>query len=122
MVQRGEALIGWLNDNQGAVIAVLTLVLVAITGFYAWQNRRMVDEMRASRRQAVAPQFVLDLNLAGPQAVFLDVHNAGSGPALNGTYEIRLHLKEGRRSVGPSDPMVGCPLPRGPRTPLQLRR
>ncbi|MGE3138154.1 MAG: hypothetical protein AB7I08_08545 [Thermoleophilia bacterium] len=74
------------------MIALLTLVLVAITGFYAWQNWRMAEEMRASRRQAMMPRFVLDLDVVGPHAVFLSVQNAGLGAALSGRYELRLLL------------------------------
>lgn len=40
-------------------IAVLTLALVVITGYYAWQNRQMVDEMRLSREASARPHLGL---------------------------------------------------------------
>ena len=45
----------WLDLHTGSVSAVATIILVAITGYYAIQTRRTVDEMRAQRREAVRP-------------------------------------------------------------------
>src|SRR5258708_3870711 len=35
------------------LIVGLTCVLVVVTGFYAWQNKRMVDEMTRTRSASV---------------------------------------------------------------------
>ena len=37
-------------------IVWLTAVLVLITGYYAWQNKRMVEELRKQRRETIRLQ------------------------------------------------------------------
>lgn len=42
-------------------IVLLTAALVLVTGYYAWQNHQMVQEMRRSRELSVAPKLVLSI-------------------------------------------------------------
>jgi hypothetical protein len=50
----------WLNTNAGAVTAVATLVLVAITGFYAWRTHTIANATRIlaeeTRKMAAATE------------------------------------------------------------------
>jgi hypothetical protein len=62
---------------------VLTAVLVVITGFYAWQNYRMANEMRAARGVAVLPKLSISLGMVGPQYGFVYLTNVGPGAALD---------------------------------------
>lgn len=61
----------------------LTVVLVIITAFYAWQNVRMVKEMRAARGVSVLPRLVPSLKVVAPDVAWMRVTNAGLGPALD---------------------------------------
>jgi len=61
---------------------VLTGVLVLVTAYYAWQNQRMVGEMRRSRELSVLPKLAVDLRLQGPTFAQVQVLNVGPGPAL----------------------------------------
>ena len=70
------------------MLAVLTAALVLITGYYAWQTRGTLKEMREVRRLAALPRLVLDLHMATPIYAMLVVQNVGPGPALNGDLEI----------------------------------
>jgi hypothetical protein len=63
--------------------AILTGVLVAVTAYYAWQNRQMVREMAASREVAILPKLVLDFAMLGPTVGAVKVSNVGPGPALD---------------------------------------
>lgn len=45
--------VGWLDKHQGVASAVLTAVLVVVTIYYAFQNRRMVLEMQRARKLTV---------------------------------------------------------------------
>jgi hypothetical protein len=38
----------WLDSHNGGVLAVATLVLVAVTGYYAWVTRALVRETRTA--------------------------------------------------------------------------
>src|SRR5712664_2659589 len=38
----------WLDSHSGSVQAIATLVLVAITGYYAWVTRMLVRETRTT--------------------------------------------------------------------------
>ena len=70
-------------------IAALTAVLVIVTGFYAWQTRRTVDELRKARAVAVRPHLALRLHEVDPTVTFVQVINVGSGPALDVEVEVR---------------------------------
>jgi hypothetical protein len=39
--------IEWLNENVGAVQAAATVVLVCVTGYYAWKTKRLVESSNA---------------------------------------------------------------------------
>jgi hypothetical protein len=41
-------LIEWLDAHSGAVQAIATIVLVAITAYYAWTSRALVNQTRAT--------------------------------------------------------------------------
>jgi hypothetical protein len=43
-----------LNENAGAIQAVATVVLVGITGWYAWLTHRLVNVQEAARRERMA--------------------------------------------------------------------
>jgi len=80
------------------VLAVLTGLLVLITAFYAWQTRKMVgemeatrvaqaaavDEMRRTREASIRPVLVPHTELLDPRQpqVFFGIKNVGRGPAI----------------------------------------
>lgn len=80
--------------NVQSVAAFLTLCLVAITAYYAWQTRRMVVEMRKAREMQVSPRLVLTLGPRVPGAAssgdYLYVENVGAGMALEVDIEVAL--------------------------------
>jgi hypothetical protein len=96
----------WLNSNAGAVTAIATLVLVAITGFYAWRTHTIANETRTlaaeTRKMVVATEdmvrqatlqhrdssrpvivFALAPGTQGAEHFKVIVTNAGRGPALD---------------------------------------
>jgi hypothetical protein len=75
--------ISYLDRHQGAVTAFLTLALVLVTVFYAWQNLRMAREMREARSAAIRPKLALELHRLGPTAAALAIRNVGAGSALD---------------------------------------
>jgi hypothetical protein len=81
-------IIGHLDRHQGASATLLTLVLVAVTCYYAVQNRRMAIEMRRGREAAVRPKLALDLHLLGPTAMTVAIKSVGSGVA----FDVRVRL------------------------------
>lgn len=76
-------------------IAVLTLALVVITGYYAWQNRQMVDEMRLARKAGARPHLALCFEPLGPMNVMVGLVNLGPGAALSIDLTIVFHPREG---------------------------
>lgn len=46
-------IVNWLDSHQGAAVVLLTVALVAVTTYYAIQNRRMAAEMQRANRLAV---------------------------------------------------------------------
>lgn len=76
-------LLGSLDRHQGVTTAILTTALVAVTVFYAWQNRRMVGEMKKARDAALLPKLSLNLHALGPNIFDLAIKNVGPGAALD---------------------------------------
>jgi hypothetical protein len=69
-------------------IETLTAALVAITGYYAWQNRRMATELRRSREALIRPKLAVDVHLLTPMFAMARVTNVGQGPALDVDVEL----------------------------------
>lgn len=74
--------INYLDQHQGATTALLTLVLICVTIYYALQNRKMVSEMAAAREAAVVPKLVLEWTMTSSTVALPTLHNVGPGPAL----------------------------------------
>lgn len=77
----------------------LTLALVLITAFYAWQTQQTVREMKTSRRLSVLPDLRPDLHTSavGNVATF-SLTNTGQGPAID--VNVRLIYKATRAVAG----------------------
>ncbi len=69
-------IIDWLNTNDGVVIGIATVVLVGITGYYAYLTWRMLKANNA-------PEIVVSLRLheAHVNLVMLCIENSGTGAA-----------------------------------------
>jgi len=51
-------MIGYLNQNAGAVTALATIALLLVTGWYAWTTRALLREAQQSRLMAGEPRVV----------------------------------------------------------------
>lgn len=69
-------------------IIVLTAALVLVTAYYAWQNRQMVQEMRAARAVSILPKVVVRWTYVGPGVGFPHITNVGVGAALDVDVEL----------------------------------
>jgi len=76
-------IIDYLDEHSGAFAAVLTAVLIAVTTYYAIQNRRMVGEMRKARNAAILPKLALEFHPLGSTAMTVVIKNVGPGAALD---------------------------------------
>ena len=66
-----------------AAALTTSVILAWVTGYYAFQNRRMVVEMVAQRKQSVRPHLVLELYWVGALNVDIRLRNVGQGPAMD---------------------------------------
>ena len=62
-------------------IAILTGVLVAVTGYYAWQTQQTVKVMREQQKALLRPVLTIRIDQG-----YWTVVNVGLGPALNVRY------------------------------------
>ncbi|MDP9470156.1 MAG: hypothetical protein M3Q71_05725 [Chloroflexota bacterium] len=85
-------MLGWLNENQGAVLGLLTFVLVAVTAYYAWVNRQLLALTQRQHRDATLPVVGFRIpgragtaspGTQGEGNVPIEARNAGAGPALD---------------------------------------
>jgi len=67
---------------------LLTIVLVVISAFYAWQTRQTISEMVKARKGEFIPHVRAELKWLGPVFLVLKVTNFGKGPAMNVNVEI----------------------------------
>jgi len=79
-------------DAQTATLISLglTAALIGVTGYYAWQNRRMVLEMREARLAQTLPRLRPTVYGLGAGLGRLRVVNVGPGPAIDVDVELRL--------------------------------
>lgn len=76
-----------MSESLTSAAAAGSLVLVAVTIWYAWQTQQMVREMRRGRVEAVRPCLRLDLGgVYG--ASTLEIANLGVGPAVDVSVEL----------------------------------
>ncbi len=68
--------IDWLNANDGSIIGIATVVLVGITGYYAYLTRRLL-------KASDTPEIAISLrpHEAHVNAVMLCIENIGTGAA-----------------------------------------
>lgn len=70
-----------LNSNSGAWQAISTIVLVAITAFYAWQTKQTVQEIQQQTKVQQTP--ILKITAHPTQWGTFVFKNIGKGAALN---------------------------------------
>ena len=88
-------IIEWLNANDGVVIGIATIVLVGITGYYAYLTWRMLKVNNT-------PEIEISLRLheAYTHCVILCIENIGTGEARNVQFQTDLSFKpDGERSL-----------------------
>jgi len=88
-------IIDWINTNDGVIIAVATIVLVFITGYYAYLTRRI---LKAGNTPEIA--IALRPHEAHIHCVMLCIENIGTGAARNIQFQTDLSLKpDGERAL-----------------------
>jgi hypothetical protein len=98
--------IEWLNSNSAAITAAASVVLTAITAYYAFLTWRLVQENRELREEHNRPRVVITTSLheAHINIVHLMIENIGQGPAYEVKFETNrdVKLSQGRslREVG----------------------
>jgi len=107
---------------EGATTA-LTIVLVLITGWYAFETRRIVRRMDQEREALTRPTLVFSLIPWTANNVKLRVENVGVGPALDITGRIVSVVDDNELTVSWQYPCLisgkyeefGIPIPGGKR-------
>jgi len=84
-------------------LAWLTLALLFVTGYYAWQTRRTVEEMRSARTQAVQPKLAINIDWMtfAPAMPMVELRNVGLGPALH--LDVLITFEPRGEAMGDSD-------------------
>ncbi len=81
-------------EASNIVIAIFTVILVFVTGYYAWQNKKMVEEMKLARKSQFIPSLKIKPTYLSLGSSFdIEISNIGLGPAKNIRGKIRLEPK-----------------------------
>jgi len=90
------------GDFPSTTISSLsTIVLVAVTGVYAYLTWKLVTETRQARKDENAPVIVLQVNSLGPKIV-----NVGNGTAVNFHAVLRLEPADKNRVSQENQPSL----------------
>jgi hypothetical protein len=99
-------LIGWLNENEGAIVGLGTVCLVLVTAVYVWLTARILNVTRASLVGAqltiigISDQGVVGYGDRGEvHTVHLLVANSGAGPAFGFKPRLRLGPRWPRKGL-----------------------
>jgi len=84
-----QAILDFLNFNQGVTQSILALVLAVITAYYAFQSKKLVTLTHKQRVDNVLPivvaqDFVVHSDIDKGASICVDCHfkNIGAGPAF----------------------------------------
>lgn len=77
-----ESISIWPMDPLWASV-IVTVVLVGINVYYAWQSRRTIAEMEIARKAEFMPHVKASLSFIGPVFLVLGLTNFGKGPAID---------------------------------------
>jgi|GEM_PF-4782491 len=80
-----------LTSLAPVINSVSTVVLVIVTGVYAYLTWGMVRETRRARKQEVSPVMNLDVEPFSAGAVAPKIENIGNGPAIDVDGTVKLH-------------------------------
>ncbi len=85
-----QNLLDFLNQNNGAIQVVSTIVLVMITGFYAWQTRRTVETMNTVDERRNRPRVSVYIKQQEDWLNIVDlvIANYGNESARNLTFSL----------------------------------
>jgi hypothetical protein len=99
----------------------ITILLVGITGWYAWETRRIVRNMERDREEIHRPLLILQLISWEAHLLKLRIQNVGGGGAIGIEGKLESKNKEGSNVVSWSYPVLcsnqfeefGFPVPEG---------
>ena len=76
-------MIDWLNYNSGAVTAILTALVVLVTGVYVYLTYRLLLESKVTREMAMRPVVIVtaEIHEMYMNIIHLRVRNIGGGAA-----------------------------------------
>ncbi len=85
-----DCVVTFLNDNSGAVQSIATVVLVAVTAYYAKQTQRTASTMEESEESQTRPQIAIFLSQKDENLSLIDlvIANYGNGLARNIKFSI----------------------------------
>lgn len=90
----------WIAENAASINALLSVLLVLITGVYVLLTWRLVAESRELRRAQASPEIAISLRPyeGGINFTLLRIENLGGGPALRVRLQTDWQYEEGNRS------------------------
>ena len=68
-------------DNTNWFLVVITAILAAITGYYAWQTKKSVVALEESTKAQFKPFLKGSIAQIGPDSLQLQITNIGKGSA-----------------------------------------
>jgi len=69
------------TDNTNWLLVVITAILAAITGYYAWQTKKSVITLEESTKAQFKPFLKWSIAQIGPDSLELQITNISKGSA-----------------------------------------
>ena len=90
-------------DNTNWFLVVITAILAAITGYYAWQTKKSVVALEESTKAQFKPFLKRSIAQIGPDSLQLQITNIGKGSAEEITVNFNTREFEGSQRAWTSE-------------------
>ncbi|MES9666456.1 hypothetical protein [Bacillus nitratireducens] len=107
-------LLKWINANQGAVMAILTLIYVGATIFILRANSASVKEMKKTREEENRPYVVAYLDSKTNGVVNFVLKNIGKTMALDTKVEVSPRIESPEKMPLSDSNLLNKPIPNIP--------
>lgn len=103
------SVVTFLDAHEGSMLVLATIILVFVTGFYAWQTKLLSDLANRQRRENILPIIIagrFTSHNEGEEIICVHsfLRNIGNGPAFN--IRVKFFDDETKKLINPQSTFI----------------